>query len=155
MGNPRYSAGMQKLLLLPALLTVFSIVILPIRLYSEDPGAVFREYIVDIEETARIHLLVQTVQFKEALLSGEYKKNGAEFIFISSEKALRVLFKSEKLARLHSRLNDDAIFRVFISRARIFGVDTAGNAMEGRVLLGGVCHDKNCADEDFVVIHAD
>lgn len=155
MGDTRHPVSTRKNFLLPFLVAVFCLMSPQISLHSEDPAAVFREYIKDIEEVARVHSVIVTVRFKEALLTGEYTKNGTEFVFPSTDRVFRVFFKSEKLAGIHLRLNNDTIFRDFISRSRIFGVDTAGHTMEGRVLLGGICHDKNCADEDFVVIHSD
>ncbi len=155
MGDPRHPVRTRKKFHLPFLVAVFCLMSPQISLHSEAPAAVFREFIMDIDEVARVHSVIVTVRFKEALLTGEYTKNGIDFVFPSPAGNIRVFFKSEKLAGIHSRLNDNVAFRDFISRSRIFGVDTAGHTMEGRVLLGSVCHDKNCADEDFVVIHSD
>jgi hypothetical protein len=124
-------------------------------LFGNGRAGVFQDFVVEPEEIAGLYGVIKAVHFKEARLRGWHERNGDAFLFKSENPPRDVRFRSAKLAALCGMINNAQQFNDFVGRATVYGVDLPGGGLEGRLFLGTVCHDKNCADEDYVCIRAD
>lgn len=118
-------------------------------------AGVFQDYVVGVEELSGLYGVIKAVHFKEARLRGWHERNGDTFTFKAENPPAAVRFRSGKLAALCARINNAQQFNDFVGRATVYGVDLPGFGLEGRLFLGTVCYDKNCADEDYVCIQSD
>lgn len=125
--------------------------------YAQQQGraGVFQEFVMDAGDLAGLSGTIKAVQFREAPLRGIQERRGNEFTFKSEGAFATVLFRSRKLAGLCDRLNNAQQFADFVARATVYGVEARAGVLDGHVLLSSVCYDKNCADEDFVLVPAD
>ncbi len=115
-------------------------------------GNDFREFIADVESVKEAYETARVVQFKEAKLTSWYERKGTQFTFKAIKEYSKIVLKSAKLAGLCDTMGSGDAFLEFIGRSVVFGIEKSKNELEARLLIGSICRDSRCADEDYVLI---
>lgn len=124
-----------------------------IALFANDSD--LREFVSDVESVKKAVEAARIVHFVELRLAPIFERKEDEFYFTSQKNAIRVVFKSKRLALLCNKLASSDEFSRFIGRSTVFGIRKADNLIEGRLLVSFFCTNNQCLDEEYAMFVAD